>query len=304
MSDFDQETRSRLDLHPVSPAQASVRRLRTLAPLPSTSQLLLQMLSDPDLDMLRLAGIVEQTPALAARILGVANSAFFAHAKAVRDVPDAIIRVLGLHLVRDLSISFVLSQPFDLSECPRFKPLRYWTAAMESAVLAQLIATRLPVADSPTPPEAYLGGLLHNLGLLALVHVAPDAMDAVFASLESEPVEDLSVREQQILGLDHAVAGAELAMVWRLPPLLAIAMGPRSVRAQTHPPRILLAILHLCSQIRRCVGEKSDPAEEPIILDAWSELGLASDAMPKVIARWQERSRDIAELAAAFLGAK
>ncbi|MEM9314883.1 MAG: HDOD domain-containing protein, partial [Pseudomonadota bacterium] len=137
MSEFNQESRSRPDLSPAAPARISVRRLRTLAPLPATSQLLLEMLSDPELDMLRLAAVVEQTPALAARILGVANSAFFAHARDVRDVPDAIIRVLGLHLVRDLSISFALSQPFDLRDCPRFDALRYWSSAMESAVLAQ-----------------------------------------------------------------------------------------------------------------------------------------------------------------------
>jgi HD-like signal output (HDOD) protein len=263
--------------------------------------LLLQMLSDPDLDMLRLAEIIEQTPALAARILGVANSAYFARAAAVRDIPDAIIRVLGLHLVRDLSISFVLSQPFDLTDCPRFDAMRYWTKAMESAVLAQLMVVRLPLADSPTPAEAYLGGLVHNLGLLALVHVSPEAMDAVFAQAEREQPEDLRRLEQQVLGLDHALAGAELASAWRLPTLLAAAMGPPNARPHRH--RILLSILLLCSQIRRCRGTGADPTEEPAVLVAWSDLGLKPAAMPKVIAQWQDRSKEIAELAAAFAGA-
>lgn len=304
MGDIDKEPRSRLDLSPKTSTQSSIRRLRSLSPLPRTSQLLLQMLSDPDLDMLRLAEIVEQTPALAARILGVANSAFFARATAVRDVPDAIIRVLGLHLVRDLSISFVLSQPFDLKDCPRFDAMRYWTTAMESAVLAQLMTIRLPVADSPTPAEAYLGGLLHNLGLLALVHVAPDAMDAVFARAGCEQSEDLSSVEHQALGLDHALAGAELAIAWRLPTLLAVAMGPPNARPQPHRHRLLLSILLLCSQIRRCFAAGIDPTEEKAITAAWYELGLTSAALPKVIAQWRDRSREIAELAAAFLGAK
>ncbi|MEL7043400.1 MAG: HDOD domain-containing protein [Pseudomonadota bacterium] len=304
MSESDQEARSKPDLSPVSPAQANVRRLRTLAPLPATSQLLLEMLSDPELDMLRLAEVVEQTPALAARILGVANSAFFAHARDVRDVPDAIIRVLGLHLVRDLSISFALSQPFDLRDCPRFDALRYWSSAMESAVLAQLIATRLPVEDVPTPAEAYLGGLLHNLGLLALVHVAPEAMNTIFASVEREPGEGLRARETEVLGLDHAVAGTELALVWRLPTLLAVAMGPGDARPHSHRHHALLKLLRLGARIRHFLGADTDPGVEPVVLAGWSELGLASEAMPKVIAQWQQRSKEIADLAAAFLGAQ
>ncbi|MEM6775373.1 MAG: HDOD domain-containing protein [Pseudomonadota bacterium] len=304
MSEFNQESRSRPDLSPAAPARISVRRLRTLAPLPATSQLLLEMLSDPELDMLRLAAVVEQTPALAARILGVANSAFFAHARDVRDVPDAIIRVLGLHLVRDLSISFALSQPFDLRDCPRFDALRYWSSAMESAVLAQLIATRLPVEDLPTPAEAYLGGLLHNLGLLALVHVAPDAMNTVFASVEREPGVALRSWEAEVLGLDHAMAGAELAIVWRLPTLLAVAMGPENARPHSHRHHALLKLLSLGALIRRFLAAATDPGAEPVVQAAWSELGLAPDAMPKVIAQWQERSKEIAELASAFLGAK
>ncbi|MFK7828307.1 MAG: HDOD domain-containing protein [Congregibacter sp.] len=308
MYELDQESRSRLDVNPVSSAQANIRRLRTLAPLPGTSQVLLQMLSDPDLDMLRLAGIIEQTPALAARILGVANSAFFAQAMAVRDIPDAIIRVLGLNLVRDLSISFVLSQPFDLGGCPRFDAMRYWTASMQSAVLAQLMVSRLPVVDSatssPSPAEAYLGGLLHKLGLLALVHVAPDVMDAVFACIERDPSECLRSKEQEMLGFDHVIAGAELAIVWRLPPLLAVAMSPPSARPLPQRHRALLSTLKLCSDIRRCVGAGADPVEEPSVLYAWSELGLASAAMPTVIGQWRDRSKEIDEMAAAFLGAK
>lgn len=304
MSEIDQKPRSRLDMNSVSPTQAGVRRLRSLAPLPRTSQLLLQTLSDPELDMLQLAGIVEQTPALAARILGVANSAFFANTTAVRDVPDAIIRVLGLNLVRDLSTSFVLSQPFDFTKCPRFDAMRYWTAAMESAVLAQMIVNRLPLTESPSPAEAYLCGLLHNLGLLALIHVAPEAMHSVFTNAEREPTEDLAAHEQQVMGIDHAAAGAELAVVWHLPPLLALAMGPANARPQPRGHRLLLSILQLCAQIRHCVSVETDPAEEPDVLAEAFELGLTSAATSQVITQWQERSEEIVDLAATFVGAK
>lgn len=302
MSKIDHFSPSRPDVSEAALTQAGVRRLHSLAPLPRTSQQLLQMLSDPDLDMLRLAEVVEQTPALAARILGVANSAFFANARTVRDIPDAIIRVLGLNLVRDLSTSFVLSQPFDLTECPRFDVVRYWSAAMESALLAQMFASQLREADSPTPAEAYLGGLLHNLGLLALIHVAPEAMNAVFALSEREPLEDLSTHEVALLGIGHAQAGAELAAVWHLPPLLAVAMGPPNARPQCASHRRLLSILRLCAEIRRCEGSQLDPSEEPTVIAATAEAGFMLAITARTVAHWRELSKEIAELASAFAG--
>ena len=105
----------------------------------------------------------------------------------VRSISDAIIRLLGLNLVRDLSLSLILSQPFDVRRCPGFDPMRYWKHAMMTATFAQALAPSVQAEDAPSPSEAYLGGLLHNLGLLALVHVAPDAMGLVFRELEAEP---------------------------------------------------------------------------------------------------------------------
>jgi HD-like signal output (HDOD) protein len=274
--------------------------LITLPPLPRTSQLLLQILSDPDLDMLRLAELVEQTPALAARIFGVANSAFFARATAVRDIPDAIIRVLGLHLVRDLSISFVLSQPFDLSACERFDPVLYWSGAMESATMAQLLTSQMPRADAPTPAEGYLAGLLQNLGLLALVHVVPDAMDAVFAQAGQDGAGELAEIEQRVLGLDHEAAGAELAAAWKLPPRIAAAMGPAGGPGERP---VVVGLVRLGSCIRRCLRNDIDVADDEGVAAALDGLFLDAAALPLLIEKWRDRTADIAALASAFVGA-
>ncbi|MEM8489878.1 MAG: HDOD domain-containing protein [Pseudomonadota bacterium] len=303
MTDTNHHSSARAGTHSALSAEASIRRLRNLPPLPRTSQALLQMLSDPDLDMLTLAETIEQTPSLAARILGVANSAFFAHAAAVRDVPDAIIRVLGLHLVRDLSISFALSQPFEINDCAHFDPKRYWIAAMESAVLAQLIASRTAALEGPKPAEAYLSGLLHNLGLLALIHIAPQAMNQVFARIQSEPDLNLIQEERLAVGLDHSAAGAALASAWQLPPLLAVAMGAVVEDPPFHQEQTLLLILSQCSRIRQHLAADAIAADAADLHEGWQSLGIASDVMPAVIAQFRDRSDEIGELAAVFLGA-
>jgi len=303
MAENDQESNSDSGGSNAEVTRQQVRGLVSLPPLPHASQELLRLLSDPELDMLRLAELIEQTPALAARIVGVANSAFFATAKPVRDVPDAIIRVLGLNLVRDLGISFVLSQPFDCCASVRFDPVRFWAGSMELAVLAQLLAARLPMAAAPTPSEAYLAGLLRDLGLLALVHVAPDAMDVVLAEAERLPEASLYQLESRFLGLDHATAGTELARCWHLPEGLAIAMGPLSRFEHTGRKGVTVALVLLSEEIRDGIERHDDLDAVPDLAVHFGRLGLDFATWPELVELWRARVSDIQSLAAAFAGA-
>jgi len=296
---------SRQSATPVNSAvnQSRIRGLATLPPLPRRSQELLQLLLDPDLDMLQLAELVEQTPALAARLLGVANSAFFRTQVPVKHIPDAIIRVLGLHLVRDLSVSFLLNQPFDLKACRRFDPLRFWIRSMGLASLAQLLVTHLPLRTPPTASAAYLAGLLHNLGLLALVHVAPVAMDAVLGEMERQPDVSLTTVERQILGLDHAQAGAELAAAWKLPVTVAAVMGPPNQADSRGELMTLVSLVVLCKHINRVLQRGGDVRQAPELQDALAGLDVCFDAWPALLGQWRSCTAGIASLAAAFAGA-
>jgi len=271
--------------------RSKIRGLVALPPLPRRSQ-----------ELLQLAELVEQTPALAARILGVANSAFFRTQVPVKHITDATIRILGLNLVRDLSVSFVLNQPFDLQGCRRFDPIRFWIRSMGSAVLVQLLLRHLPQRNPPTPSTAYLAGLLHNLGLLVLVHVAPEAMDGVFGELERHPEASLLAVERQLLGLDHAVAGAELASAWKLPSALAAAMGPAGEPSGRDELTTLVSLVLLCRCINRVLDDGDDIGQDPELDRTLTALDIRFDGWPALLSEWRERTENIEGLAAAFAG--
>ena len=284
-------------------ARTRIRGLTALPPLPRQSLELLEILTDPDLNILRLVDLVEQTPALAARILGVAASPFFHSPIPVRSLSDAIIRVLGLNLVRDLALSSVLSQPFNLRPCHGFDPMRYWRHALMSAILAQALAPTVQVPQASDPSGAYLGGLLHSLGLLALVHVAPETMDRVFAQAEREPESALSDLERDALGLDHAAAGAEIARCWHLPEAMAVVMEHHRDPAyrETHWPLVVLVAL-ADSVSRSCLREESLSDWGAGVLSLRETLGIRVAAWDPVIERWSRQVERIADLAAIFAG--
>jgi len=145
-------------------AHSTIQSLQQLPPLSAVATRLLEEATREDADLHRLARLIEQDPGLAARIIGIANSAYFQRHNDVCTVADAIIRVLGLNLVRSLAIGIALSQPFDASRCPEFDVGRYWYQAMTTATLASRLAPHLRVEHSQLEC-LFLAGLLQTLGL-------------------------------------------------------------------------------------------------------------------------------------------
>ena len=284
-------------------AQMRLRKLAALPPLPRRSQELLRLLSDPDLDILRLIELIEQTPALAARIMGVAASPYFMGGAPPRHVSDAVVRLLGLNLTRDLSMSFILSQPFRMRASARFEPLRYWRRAMESAAFAQALAPSVAVGDGRDLSSAYLAGLLHSLGLLALANVAREEMDAVFLRAESEPEGSLRAIERELLGLDHAQAGGVIAAAWHLPAPIAAAMthhGNPAYRGSAWPLAALVTLANCVSHSRHEPDGPSRCAEaHAALLDA---LRIRPAQWANALQRWELQIQRIERLAAVFAG--
>lgn len=193
--------------------------IQKLNELPAMSLVVRQFLAavqDPDLEVRQMAQIVEQDPGLLGRLIGVANSAYFGYPEPVVTAEDAIFKVLGLNMARNLALGIVLSGPFDASRCPGFALDRYWAHAMTVALLAQRLAPFVTITPRPSPGDAYLAGLLHSIGLLALVHLFPRAMNEVFRARPAD-ADALLALEREIVGADHCDVGGWLARKWRLP---------------------------------------------------------------------------------------
>lgn len=102
--------------------RTQIRSLKELPPLPQTAQRLLQQLSNADVDTRKLVELIESSPAIAARTVALASSAFFAHSVPVRSVRDAVVRVLGLDLTKNMIMSTVLNAALEPALCSGFQP--------------------------------------------------------------------------------------------------------------------------------------------------------------------------------------
>lgn len=191
--------------------------VESIPPLPATASRLLAMAADPDVEIEALAQVIERDPPLSARLLGIANSAFYAPRQPVMTVKEAIVRVLGLNMVRNMAFGMALAGGLSTAACPRFDLAAYWVMALGTADLSSGLARAATLPEGPEPDVAYLVGLLHNLGELLLVHLHPHEMDEALRRCAENKDRTLVEHERDLIGIDHWAAGEFLCRHWQLP---------------------------------------------------------------------------------------
>ena len=191
-----------------------IHMLREIPALPIIAQEILSIANNADID--EFACVIEKDPGLSARLIGLANSAYFGWPGGVHSIYDAIYKVLGLKLVKSLSMGIVLNKLLETKYCRGFRPEQYWFTAFSTAIMAQSLFPHLPSFQKKNIDTIYINGLLHNLGIAVLVHLCPQEMEEVFLKVKRE---DCSVTTciKETLGIDQNQAGAWLGRRWGLP---------------------------------------------------------------------------------------
>jgi putative nucleotidyltransferase with HDIG domain len=191
----------------------------TTARLPSLPQVLLELLALCDRDdagMAEIGAVVSTDAGVAARIVGIANSPFYNPKRSLQNI-DQCLAVLGTGTVRRLALNQAVAELFGRFQGGGDFDLRYfWYHGLCVAVTARHLARQLGYANDD---EAYLAGLLHDVGQLALLTTVPDRYLPMLRDCVGEQV--LMIQEQAVFGLTHAEVGAWLAKRWNLHSLFA-----------------------------------------------------------------------------------
>lgn len=213
-------------LDPATLAQGIDERLPVLDPHVEQT---LRACEDPDIELETLAGILDKSPVIAARLLGLANSPYYGMAKPVCSLHQAI-QILGMVSVRGIATGLVFANTFTPANCPHFQAGHFWTTAVLSAQLASRLAADIPAAIPLQRQAVHMAGLLHELGLLVLVALYPHEMDQVLAEHDTASGQHLSQQLRDRFGIDQYQVSGMMCKRWRLPPALQAAL-------EHHPDR-------------------------------------------------------------------
>lgn len=239
--------------------------------LPSLSVVVTELLASmdkEDIDTAVLVRKISRDQGLAARVLRVANSAFYGLTSRVSAVSEAVT-VLGFHAVRSLALAAGVVKLFPHSADCKFDRLAFWQHAIGTGVSARVLAARL----GKDPETAFTAGLLHDIGKLVLHAYFPDIFDAVLAHRVAD---DGAIQEAErtLLGFDHAAIGYEVARQWRFPPTIQKAI--RDHHRPDAEPAFVTDVVHvanvLCCALD--IGNGGDDLVPPLSAAAWERLGL------------------------------
>ena len=150
--------------------------LKDLPTLPAIVMEILNTLDNEDIDTAELAHKVTQDLALTAKTLRYANSPFYSTLIKVTTIQQAI-SLMGFDTVRQLVLSAALSGCFPENNCKGFDHKAFWRHSNAVAFTAKLIARRMNFNED----VAFTAGLLHDIGLLAMVSLYPRQFEEVIA---------------------------------------------------------------------------------------------------------------------------
>lgn len=188
----------------------------TLPSLPAVAVRVLELTADENVNLLDLGTTIQHDQALSAKILRTVNSSYYGLRERCTTIHKAIL-LLGMGPVRALALGFSLVSAVDNGERDGFDHVAYWRRGLYTGVAAQAFAERLQVADAE---EAFLGGLLQDVGMVAL----HEGLGAAYARLTVEAGchADLARLELERFDVQHTEIGALLAESWKLPAELAM----------------------------------------------------------------------------------
>ncbi|MBK9384010.1 MAG: HDOD domain-containing protein [Planctomycetes bacterium] len=194
----------------------SFEELRASGKLPSPPGVGLEVLRitrDEEFELAELVGVLRADPALTGRILQLANGAMAGGAESATTLEQACLR-LGQRAVRNVALGFTLVSSLQSGPCRAFDYDRFWAESLVRGLVCQDLASQLRLGD---PAEAFVCGLLSQVGTLALATVHPKTFAEILIAHEQRNFAARREAEWKAFGIDHLEVSAALLSEWGLP---------------------------------------------------------------------------------------
>ncbi len=190
-----------------------LRRLGDLPSLPESVLELNRALEDDSVSLMEVGDLIERDLGLASRVLKLANSSFYGLSGKVDTIPRAIT-LLGLTTVRNIAITAGLVEIFK-KKVPGLDPRNLWVHSLHTAVIME---TLLSDEDTHLRDQAFIAGLLHDVGKIVLFILFPQKIDSFNEAMKRDGALHVEV-EREVFGVDHAGAGSFACREWKFPAL-------------------------------------------------------------------------------------
>lgn len=271
-----------------------------IPPLPEAARRIIALKNDPNYDLSDLVAVIESDPALAARIVGWANSAYYNADPAARSIQDAVMRILGFDLVFNMALGMALGDTLRLPKQDVDGLPPFWIQSLFCAATMEALTRQMPPDDRPEPGLAYLAGLLANFGQLVIGQVFPYQYDKILTLQSANRHLSHTYADQMVLGVTREVLASTLLETWELDQGVCDAVRFQHLSEYVGSNASLVNLLHLTHQTLSFEGVNDCPPQVPDAdLVEWLKLDTSRiDAVLEVLAESRESIEELAAMMA------
>jgi len=272
---------------------SQIKERDDLLSLPQALAEILREVDNPDFGSEHLARIILKDPPLTAKILKLANSSMYRRYARVSNVHQAV-QTLGAVTVKCLALSSSVLHPGQIQEVAGVDPKGYFGNVLTVAAACEKIAEAVSYRSTE---EAFIAGLLHDMGTLFLLHHYPEEYRQIVDG-KVRGRGDILEAEREIFGTNHCEVGYLLASRWRLPDYIAGAIRDHHIQEASDSKNPIPGIVRLATLMvdQSVVGHSIDlETRLSAISNAGVALGLSKEQVDAVSMSLMSSTISVAE---------
>jgi len=263
--------------------QKLVSGIGELPTMPSAYQEIVTCLQDPDASLVEIGAIVGRDVGMTTKILQLVNSSFFGIASPLVSAEQAV-SFLGLDTIGTLVLGHGVFSQYQELDTGDFDIEALWSFSARCAAISKIVAQNEKISPK-VPEEAFLAGMLHDVGKLVLATERPEEYTDVLrrASGQNSLMNDV---ELEVFGATHGEVGAYLIGLWGLPDTIVEAVAYHETPSRCRCDDFgVLGMVHVASQLalNPYAAAPTDPLlsvdleylQKVGVIDHWADWQLA-----------------------------
>ncbi len=264
-----------------------------MSSLPEVFYRLREAVESPDSSFEEIGELIALDPGLSARLLRIVNSAFYGFPSKIDSIPHAA-SIIGTNQLLDLVLSTAVIRLFKNIPGKTISMRTFWEHSLSCGLGARIIAN---LKQEANPEGLFTAGLLHDIGILILCKKIP--------SLEKQALEfsqanhrGLYEAERLVMGFDHAIIGAGLLKLWKLPANLVEIVQYHHRNLPAHKNLSELRIVQAADALAHCPEIDFGGGDRDLALKSipWAHIGLSEKThLPLIMERLDEMMAEVQE---------
>ena len=263
---------------PVS-AETVAGHAKTLVSLPTIFFQVERAINHPSSSSTDIAKALRTDQGLSARLLRIANSAFYGFPRRVESV-DQAVRIIGTRQLHDLVLATVVLTQFRGVDANLVTMKSFWQHSFACGIAARSLAT---LRRESNVEHFFVAGLLHDIGSLVLYQEFPQRA-AVALEMHRRDKAALDEVERSVIGCDHGQVGAALMTLWKLPESYREVAANHHNPAGSRSPSVSTAVVHIADLLvaALALGSNGEIGLPRFCGEAWDVVALPPSDLGRV----------------------